>query len=174
MEGVTLVADIFTILGVIVAGIAIWQVFKQIGDNRRRTRAQYISDLVRDFQSHFEAYKMLSPGGKYHEDSGKKLLLEDIPLICEYLGFFEKIYFLVQRNVIELDAVAKLFTYRLTLATANKKIQSKILDDEKLGEALCKVVYLHNEIVKYWEGVRKPLEKTARLDTSKYRLLDNL
>jgi len=113
---------------------------------------------VRDFEGHLKIYKELFCGEKYSGNSKKELEPEDAAEICLYLGFFEKIGFLLNKEVITLESVAELFTFRLLLATNNKKVQEKILYDKKLGSRFCSVAELHNKIVNYWK------EKGVQLD----------
>jgi hypothetical protein len=158
MKEITEIAGIVSNFATILGLITIVLVFIQIKINGSRTRAKYISELVRDFQYHLPVYQDLLTNGKYSDSKDGKFTPEVKAKICIYLGFFEKINFLLKRKVIKLESIAEMFTYPIILATSNKKIKTEILSQKNQKIQFQNIPELEKEIVKYWEKKKQKVE----------------
>jgi hypothetical protein len=99
----------------IVGAIAIWFEMKRTKD---MAEGEFVLTLNNSFSSN-EDLKVLF--GKLV--NGAELTEEERPAIVEYLTFFETVYILITRNVVEIKIINDLFAYRFFMAVNNKYVQ---------------------------------------------------
>src|SRR5215213_9782598 len=109
MEIILLVASI---VGSLSAAASVLYLAKQIKDSRRTVKAQFISSLEHEFIALFDTYAKLFPDEVWSSKGvGPKNPAELAKLIF-YLGFFEKIAYLINLGALDFQTANQLFAFR--------------------------------------------------------------
>lgn len=101
----------------------------------------YLDFLLRvddAFQRHQEVHQLLQPAFAWGNNKGGPQSAEDWFKVTSYMGLFERINFLVELGVEQLELVDKLHGYRVYNIVSNNVIRRTKLEDK--------------EIAAYWEG----------------------
>lgn len=148
MEPSFSIADWGTLLSAIIATLGVWMIVKQLRAYKQFSRSQLISELVRDFEHHLELQGKLMLGGVLAESSSSLSEVEESVRLAvfSYLGFFEKVYFLIKNGAVKLESVAELFLFRFLIIMHNVSVQNSILYDELYGPRFTAVVRLHQQL----------------------------
>lgn len=86
-------------------------------------------------------------------------------MVFSYLGFFEKIYFLVKNRAVKIESVGELFLFRFLIAMHCSAIQEYILYDKLYGPRFAAVVRLYQQLINLFaERDRDWPEIGSRLD----------
>lgn len=111
-----LAADFLVSITAVIGAIAIWFEIKR---GKEIAEGEFVITLNNSYQ--------MSPDIKtiYKKIvEGEKILEDDRAAVVEYLTFFETLYILVSREVINLSLINDLFAYRFFSAVNNKDIQN--------------------------------------------------
>jgi hypothetical protein len=131
--------EVILTLTALVGAIAIWFQMKRARDI---AEGGFISTLNESFSSTGDVkalYGKLIDGA----DIGKS----DRTAIAEYLTFFETIYVLLERDVVDMRLIDDLFRYRFFLAVNNEHVQNlELLPDARFYK---NIYALHNMWIRY-------------------------
>lgn len=131
--------EIIVTLTALVGAIAIWFQMKRARDI---AEGEFITTLNEGFSSNCDlkaVYGKLIDGA----DIGKS----DRTAIVEYLTFFETIYLLLERDVIDIRLIDDLFRYRFFLAVNNEQVQDlELLPDARFYR---NIYTLHDMWIRY-------------------------
>jgi len=118
------IQQIIVTLTAVVGSIAIWFEMKRSKD---MAVGEFITSLNESFNSN-EDVKML-----YKKlISNEPITREDQLEVVEYLTFFETIFLLLRQDIISIDFLDDLFSYRFFVAVNNKDIQKlELIPDAK-------------------------------------------
>lgn len=148
----SVVAAVFTGVGLIAVAI-------QMRSAKKAMRSQFITQLETNFHAHYEIYSILEykkDGADY--DQGLKTL-QEIPVrdLMRFMGFFENLKLIIDDQVITMNTVNKLFSYRFFLLVNDPYIQEKILYNTQYKYYIPSVFALHQQWVKFRRGRRLPI-----------------
>ena len=101
------ISQLFTILGGLAAIIGLIAIWYQLKKNKEINEAQFVIEIFGQFRSHNQLLSRLNP----YEERDKNLNTEDKSKIVSLLGFYESIYYLLNKNVISWDTVNNSFGY---------------------------------------------------------------
>lgn len=122
----------------VIGAISIWFEMKRSKD---MAEGEFITNLNESFLSNSDVkiiYKKLSDNEILDKD--------DKSSIVEYLTFFETIFILIERNVIDINIVDDLFSYRFFIAINNKYIQEyELVKDDKYYKNIYTLDYIWTE-----------------------------
>jgi hypothetical protein len=129
------IASIAAVISVILAYRSLRHLSEQVSKAKALARCQFISELEREIVGHYETYAKLLPQGVWSlEGAGIWSTARvgpqnrnDIARVVAYLGFFAKIKFLIDSEVVELEDVDRMFAFRFFLVVNNRHVQRKIL-----------------------------------------------
>ncbi|MGK7875941.1 MAG: hypothetical protein AB4426_22375 [Xenococcaceae cyanobacterium] len=93
------------------AVIGLFFVGFQLRSSDRLAKAQFVNELARDIDSHSETESYLDREGKWYE-ANATFSQEDLESIEKYLNFFERVKFILDTQVIDMETVDDLFAYR--------------------------------------------------------------
>lgn len=163
------VADVGTLVSALVAAVGVLIIIQQLRAYKQFSRSQLISELVRDFEPHLKLQGKLMRGGDLvgcanleAEEEGTKLM------VFSYLGFFEKIYFLVKNRAVKIESIGELFLFRFLIAMHCSAIQEFILYDRVYGPRFAAVVRLYQQLIYHFaEQNRDWPDIGSRLDLEK-------
>lgn len=136
-----LVQNVAISLTAIVGAVAIWFEMKRAKD---MAEGEFVVNLNNSFSSNCDA-KCL-----FEKMIAKKELVEkDRAAIVECLTFFETVHILIKRNVVELDIIDDLFSYRFFSTANNKDVQDlELIKDDIYYKNIYR---LYNEWYNYRE-----------------------
>ena len=116
--------EIIVSLTAVVGAIAIWFQMKRARDI---AEGEFITTLNESFLANGDVKGLYR---KFIE--GAALSVEDQTAIVEYLTFFETIYLLLERDVIDIKLIDDLFRYRFFIAVTNTFVQDlELLPDAR-------------------------------------------
>ncbi|NEZ54983.1 hypothetical protein [Adonisia turfae] len=122
--------DTFNALATFISGasavIGLFFVGFQLRSSERLAKAQFINELARDIDNHAAAESYLDRGGQWYT-ANAAFSQEDKALIEKYLNFFERVKFILDTKVIDMETVDDLFAYRFFYLVHNPNVQSEIL-----------------------------------------------
>jgi|ERR1044072_2024588 hypothetical protein len=142
MEVILLVASI---IGSLSAAASVFYLAKQIKYSRRTVKAQFISSLEHEFTVLFDTYTKLLPGEVWSsKEIGPKEPSELAKLIF-YLGFFEKVAYLINLGALDFQTVDHLFAFRFFLITNNVHVQKNVLYSALFKDCWREIFDLHRK-----------------------------
>ncbi len=139
----SVVASIVTVIGLVFIAV-------QVRDNKRFNRAQFINSLDIDSTRHSDIYTRLIPGGIWAEGSEHELTHEEFVALLEYLGFFEKVYLLMQSSALRIETIDALFSGRFFYMVENELVKTRVLNSVEYGQHFQSVIKLE----KVWREYR--------------------
>lgn len=141
------IQDFFTLL---IAVLGVIVVVFELKESKDVAVGEFITNLNNSFQDNDDIksiYKKLIKNERITE--------EDQCAVVEYLTFFETIYLLLDRNVLNMKFIDDLFSYRFFAAINNKDIQDmEIIKDADSYMNIYTLDYL-------WRNYRKKIGKTV-------------
>jgi hypothetical protein len=94
------------------------------------TLGQFLLELDDKFSQHREAHIALRPGGKWASGTASPTTAEDWAQIETYMGLFERINILIEKNILDTGTIDRLYGYRVNNIVSNPKIrQAKLIDN---------------------------------------------
>ena len=141
------IAQLFTILGGIAAIIGLIAIWYQLKKNKEINDAQFVIEIFEQFRSHNQLFNRLNP----FEERDKNLNKEDKSKIVSLLGFYESIYYLINKNVITWDTVNNSFGYTFFSLVHHEYVQESEL--VSYGEYYRTIFKLHKIWVKYRKSI---------------------
>ncbi len=156
--------------GVIVSLVGFLLIVQQIRENRKVVRARFITELETDFRSHRETYGRLDAGGVWASSQSGPTTHDEKVELTGYLNFFEKLFFLLQSQTLDLPTLDVLYSYRFFVAANNKHAQNQILYASEYDSHFQTIFALHDEWTKYRVAHRLNIPGSDRpLDRSRIR-----
>jgi len=111
--------------GLLVALGGFYYAGRQLLHSQRSAQGTFLLDLEELLRQHDDVHRQLdSPTGRKWLPSD-----QDWPAIEAYMGVFERIQLLVERRILDIETVDRLYSYRVINIVLNDHIRS-----EKLGE----------------------------------------
>ena len=137
--------QLFTILGGIAAIIGLIAIWYQLKKNKEINDAQFVIEIFEQFRSHSQLLSKINP----YEDRNKHLNKDDKSSIVSLLGFYESIFYLLNKNAISFETVDNSFGYTFFSLVHNEYVQLSEL--ETYGDYYKTIFRLH----KLWVNYRK-------------------
>jgi hypothetical protein len=147
-----LISGLAASLGLLFVGL-------QLRSTDRLTKAQFINELAKDIDSHSEAESSLDPGGKWYEID-TPLDQKDMEILEKYLNFFERVKFIFETKVINIETVDELFAYRFFHLVHNPNVQSKIIFDPSMQPYFNSMLKLYHIWLKYRNDKSLPIPRS--------------
>jgi hypothetical protein len=118
-----IVAQAITTVTAVVGAFAIWF---QMRKGKRLNEGEFIVGLNKQFIENKHIYDLFLKMEKYERTDKKShdFTEDDIANVAAYMTFFEVIYSLIQRKIIELWMIDDLFSYQFFLLLNNEHIQN--------------------------------------------------
>jgi hypothetical protein len=145
------IAQLFTILGGIAAIIGLLAIWYQLKKNKEINDAQFVIEIFEQFRSHNLLFSRLNPFEERDENFSK----EDKSRIVSLLGFYESIYYLINKNVISWDTVNNSFGYTFFSLVHHEYVQESEL--ASYGEYYRTIFKLHKIWVKYRKSINQEI-----------------
>lgn len=114
-EMVTAVTAIFGVVSILV----------QSQENHDLRESQFIVNLNKDYINNVEYQKLLDFLEKVEE--GEEFSEDKFDLVSNYFDFFEPIYLLIRKKVIDIETIDDLFAYRFFSVVNNKEVQRQVI-----------------------------------------------
>jgi len=149
MIDINYLSQIFTILGGVAAIIGLLAIWYQLKKNKEINDAQFVIEIFEQYRSHSQFFNKINP----FEDRDFNLNKEDKGKISSLLGFYESIYYLLQKNVISFDTVNNSFGYTFFSLVHHEYVQeSELLT---YGEYYGTIFKLYKIWVKYRKSINQ-------------------
>lgn len=145
------IAQLFTILGGLAAIIGLIAIWYQLKKNKEINEAQFVIEIFEQFRSHNQLLSRLNP----YEERDKNLNKEDKSKIVSLLGFYESIYYLLNKNVISWDTVNNSFGYTFFSLVHHEYVQESELGT--YSEYYRTIFKLHKIWVKYRKSINQEI-----------------
>jgi hypothetical protein len=124
-------ANVATIIGVIIALLALFYTAIQILQNTNISRAKFWLELEKMFSLHDEVHMKLRPGGEWTKEGEGPKTVQEWAKVEDYMGLFEHCEIMLQKKLIDQETFQAIFSYRLNNIVANKIIVEAKLIREK-------------------------------------------
>lgn len=145
------IAQLFTILGGLAAIIGLVAIWYQLKKNKEINEAQFVIEIFEQFRSHNLLLNRLNP----YEERDKDLNKEDKSKIVSLLGFYESIYYLLNKNVISWDTINNSFGYTFFSLVHHEYVQESELST--YSEYYRTIFKLHKIWVKYRKSINQEI-----------------
>ncbi len=123
----------------------------QLRQYRNLARCQFLHELDRDARSHLAVYQKLAPGGAWFEGEGPKEIGELVELMT-YIGFYEKVYLLMEKRALDIESLARLLTGRFFMLVRNPYVRRQIIGNERIGGLFRTVLLLEAKWLAHLES----------------------
>lgn len=128
MDWLASIGLLLTGFGLVGTAIALYQTRKQAEQAQKVTLGQFLLDLDEKFSHHQDAHVALRPGGKSANEDAGPVTAEEWAQVEAYMGLFERINILIDKNILDADTVDRLYGYRVNNIVANPVInQAKLV-----------------------------------------------
>jgi hypothetical protein len=124
-------ASIATIVGIIIALLAVYYTARQVHQNTRISRGQFWLDLEKMFSHHDEVHIKLRPGGAWAFQGAGPASVEDWAKVEDYMGLFEHCELMLRKGLLDWETFGAIFSYRLHNIVANEAIVDAKLRRER-------------------------------------------
>jgi hypothetical protein len=143
--------DIGSIVGAVVAVIGVPLLLLQLHRGRATTEGQLLLTLVELGDEHKAIHARLrSHNAKWWASTGSAPNNEDYAELEAYMGFFERIWVLVDNGSLKLGIVDSLYAYRVANIIRNRYIRTKKLIE--LASGWAKFIELWRELYRQHRG----------------------
>jgi hypothetical protein len=146
-----LISGLAASLGLLFVGL-------QLRSTDRLTKAQFINVLAEGIDSHSEAETNLDPGGKWYE-SDTPLDQKDMEILEKYLNFFERVKFIFDTEVIDIETVDELFAYRFFHLVHNPNVRQQIILHPDIQPYYSSIFKLYYVWLEYRKNKRMPIPR---------------
>jgi hypothetical protein len=154
------VSAIASTISAITSVVVIPFVAIQLRSNNQIAKAQLINELERDLSLHAEVILALSFGGKWYRNS-TNISDVDRMAILKYVSFFERVYVIVNTNVLSLQDIDDIFAGRFFYLVNNPCAQ-EIMNDGAIEPYLASIRNLSAK----WSAYRRDRNLPIPLDRS--------
>jgi hypothetical protein len=120
------VTALAAVLGGLAAPAGLLFVGLQMRSARRLARAQFVNVLAHDIDDHYAAQSFLDPKQRLYDD-GCVLNNDDMARIEKYLNFFERVEYIRDTGVLNMETIDGLFAYRFFYLVHNPNVQKQVL-----------------------------------------------
>jgi hypothetical protein len=151
MIDINYLGQLFTILGGVAAIIGLIAIWYQLKKNKEINDAQFVIEIFEQFRSHNQLFSKINP----YEQRDKNLNKEDKNKIVSLLGFYESIYYLLEKNVISFETVNNSFGYTFFSLVHHEYVQESEL--VSYGEYYRTIFKLHKIWVKYRKSINQKI-----------------
>jgi hypothetical protein len=111
------------VCGLLLAMGGFYYAGRQLLHSQRSAQGAFLLDLEEVLRQHDEVHRKLdSPGGREWAPSDNEW-----PAIEAYMGVFERIQLLVERKILDIETVDRLYSYRVINIVLNEHIRSEKL-----------------------------------------------
>lgn len=130
MDWAATIGLILTGVGLIGTTIGLYQARKQMEQSQRIALGEFLLNLDNKFSQHQETHLALRPGGKWAANDAGPTTPSEWADVEIYMGLFERINILIEKEILDKDTVRKLYGYRVRNIVANKTIRDVKLKRE--------------------------------------------
>jgi len=127
-EFVTYTKDVASIVGVLIAAIALVFTAKSSWGTARATRARFWLDLRAMFYRFDDVHRKLRPGGEWHGAGGPRTV-DEWAQVESYMGLFEHCEAMVEQHLIDEALLRDVYRYRLSNIVRNATIRVAKLEE---------------------------------------------
>lgn len=145
------------VLGGLAASAGLLFVGLQMRAGRRLARAQFVNELGRDVDLHCEVESCLDREGPWYNEV--ELTHEDMDQIELYLNFFERVKYIRDTNVLDMETIDGLFAYRFFHLVHNPNVQKRVLYHEDMVAHYQAIRELYAEWVSYRQSRKLKLPR---------------
>jgi|ERR1044071_5214617 hypothetical protein len=121
------ILSIFSIVGSLATAVGVFLLLKQIRDNQKTIRAQFISNLENEFAVLSDTYVKLLPGAVWSSEGVGPKDSSEVEKMITYLSFFLKLEHFIKLKALDLETADQLFAFRFFLIANNTHAQRHIL-----------------------------------------------
>lgn len=138
-----------TAISVIAAILGIVEIFQQIKRDKELHQAEFIIEINESFKSFPGANTIMSKLEQYRKGKEDVFKEDDYDLIVSYLQWCEELAYLINNNLLKIEKMDDLLSYRFFLIVNNKYVQENELIAE--NEFYKGIYHLHHK----WENYKK-------------------
>lgn len=132
MDWLTTIGLILSGLGLLGTAYGLHQASKQIEQSRRVALGEFLLNLDTQFRQHQTVHTALRPGGKWASGNSGPTNGEEWSKVEAYMGLFERINILVEKEILDAETVKRLYSYRVANIVANPIIRkAKLVDNAR-------------------------------------------
>ena len=153
-EVITAVTAIFGVISILV----------QSQENHDLRESQFIVNLNKDYISNGEYQLLLDSLEKVK--AGESFSADKFDLISNYFDFFEPIYLLIRKKVIDIETIDDLFAFRFFSVVNNKEVQRQVI---------CPYIAFYKNIIALhylWKDYRTKHHKNIPFSETDLQLID--
>lgn len=114
---------ILSLTGLILTGAGLLYAGYELRQSRNIACGEFLLHIDELLQQHNKIHALLRPGGDYYTKKSRPMSREDWIAVESYMGLFERIKILLDRNIIDLDTVEKFYGYRVDNIVRNDTIR---------------------------------------------------
>jgi hypothetical protein len=163
MIDINYLGQVFTIVGGLAAVIGLVAIWYQLKKNKEINDAQFIIEIFEQYRSHGELFNKISP----YEDRDPNLSKKDKNKITSLLGFYESIYYLLEKKAISFHTINNSFGYNFFSLVHHEYVQKSEL--ASYGDYYKTIFKLH----KIWVEYRKSKGQKIAGQNNSLEKLDN-
>lgn len=130
----------------------------QMSSGRRLAQAQFVNELARDIDAHSDAESCLDPQGRLY-DVGCNLNTPDKDQIEKYLNFFERVKYILDTGVLDMETIDGLFAYRFFHLVHNPNVQTQVLFEPGMYPYYRAIFELHGSWLQYRQSRKLPIPR---------------
>lgn len=128
------VSDVTGVIGAATAVIGVPVLVLQMRRARKTTEGQSLTTLAQLVSEYKPLHTRLHPPPeRWWTSPGTKPSKEDLVELEGYMGFFERLWLLVENKALTLDVVDRLYGYRVANIVNNPEIRKQKLEPQKAG-----------------------------------------
>lgn len=133
--------NIATIIGILIATVALSHTACQINQNTKISRGQFWLELEKMFSQHDKIHIKLRSGGAWaNNDTGPKSNQEWAE-VEDYMGLFEHCELMLRQRLIDWETFEAIFAYRLRNIAANKIIvEAKLMRERQFWQVFIRLL----------------------------------
>lgn len=140
------------------AAVGLLFIALQMRSAQKLAKAQFINELCRDIDSYAETESCLDREGIWYAN-GAIFDQKDMEAIEKYLTFFERIRFILDAQVLDIETIDDLFAYRFFYLVHNPNVQSNVLLNPDMQPYFSSVFQLHSVWIKYRQTKGLPIPR---------------
>lgn len=154
----------FELVTALTAVFGVVSVLIQSRENHDLRESQFIVNLNKDYINNTEYQKLLDFLEKVNV--GEKFSEEQFDLVSNYFDFFEPIYLLIKKKVIDIETIDDLFAYRFFSVVNNREVQNQVI---------CPYITFYKNIINLhyiWKEYRVKHHKNIPFSETDLQLID--
>jgi len=146
--------DIITAFAVILAGVATWVSWFALKRTDQIASADLLLRLDERARSFDEIHRRLRPGGQWADGKRGPDTAQEWADVESYMGFFERMKYLVDRKLIGIDYVDRFYGYRYDNLIDHPEIRRQKLEGEE-RDSWQDILELGRQLEQRWPNRRR-------------------